>query len=108
MSKQGENICKKETGTAFAIAPTQATLDAKIHAEDLMNQRANRANSAVEIVNPANVRRLTNEDDGDKSDGEDLGYPMEELEALKEPQKIGKPAPTPVIEDENEMPSEDD
>jgi hypothetical protein len=30
------------------------------------------------------------------------------MNAIKEPQKIGKPSPTPVIENEDEIPSEDD
>ena len=88
--------------------PTHATLNAEEHAQDLMNQRKKRADSSIIIDNPANDARKNATDDGAKADGEDLGYPMSEMEALKEPQKIGKPSPTPVIENEDEIPSEND
>jgi hypothetical protein len=35
-------------------------------------------------------------------------YAITEMEAMREPQKIGKPSPTPAIENEDEIPSEDD
>lgn len=47
--------------------PTKATLDAVEHEQDLETQRQKRKDSAVEIVNNANAKRLAGKDDGNKS-----------------------------------------
>ena len=89
--------------------PTKSTLDAVEHEQDLEAQRQKRKDSAIEIANPANDARKFGTDNGFKAE-QDVSeeYPIAEMSTLKEPQKIGKPSPTPVIEEEDEMPSEDD
>lgn len=69
--------------------PTKATLDAEEHAQDLMNQRKKRADSTIQIDNPANDARKSCSDDGDKSE-QDLSdeYPMEDMKT----QESGEPA----------------
>ena len=109
MENKKDEITKKLTGQLASALPTKSTLDAIEHEQDLENQRQKRADSSIIIDNPANTARKSASDDGDKTE-QNLSddYVMEELEALKEPQKIGKPSPTPVIENEDENPSEDD
>ncbi|MGD0644105.1 MAG: hypothetical protein ABSA75_04300 [Candidatus Bathyarchaeia archaeon] len=80
-------------------------------ADQLAQIRSKKAKMlATQLVpNPANDARKAGKDDGNKAE-QDLSeeYPVEEMESIREPQKIGKPAPTPVIEDEDDMPSEDE
>ena len=98
--------------------PTMSTLDALVHERDLETQRQKRKDSTVEVkadaYTPSRNDMVPLGADKSTVNGykteQNLSdeYVMEELEALKEPQKIGKPSPTPVIENEDEIPSEDD
>jgi len=83
--------------------PTKSTLDAVEHEQNLEEQRQKRAESTVEIENPANTSRKACEDNGNLSTEEipsDIkgdDYPFTEAKAQFE-KKDGKASPTPVIE----------
>ena len=102
-TKKSENICKSDVGTAFAIKPTKSSIDSSEHEADLETLRAKRANSAVEIPNEANSRRLANEDDGAKM-SQDVSeeYSIVEGEPKPKPKPNNTPFPTPIIDSEDE------
>lgn len=62
--------------------PTKSTLDSIEHEADLEDQRKKRAESAVDVPNPANEARKAGTDDGDKQpDDYSDEYPMKEGKA---------------------------
>jgi len=115
--KTKDDICKKETGQLASVKPTLGIpecLDAEAHKQDLIEQREKRNMNYSEptVATPDEVYTPSRDDTyADRmKEEQDLSeeYAITEMEAMREPQKIGKPSPTPAIENEDEIPSEDD